>query len=107
MSHVSYAVNNVVALSLHTSAATSPLHWRYRLSVLSLWCPLLRLLVMRRVSSRCRATEVICTADDSIAERVMQITEGRGVYGATDAVGGDTLTQVIASLRKGGTGAHC
>ena len=62
---------------------------------------------MRRVSSRCRATEVICTADESIAERVMQITEGRGVYGATDAVGGDTLTQVIASLRKGGTGAPC
>lgn len=49
------------------------------------------------------ATEVICTADESIAERVMQITEGRGVYGATDAVGGDTLTQVITSLRKGGT----
>jgi hypothetical protein len=34
----------------------------------------------------------------------MQMTEGRGVYGATDAVGGDTLTQVITSLRKGGTG---
>lgn len=53
-----------------------------------------------------RATEVICSSEESIAERVMQITEGRGAYGATDAVGGDTLSQVITSLRKGGTGVR-
>lgn len=34
----------------------------------------------------------------------MQITEGRGAYGATDAFGSETLSQVIALLRKGGTG---
>jgi NADPH:quinone reductase-like Zn-dependent oxidoreductase len=49
------------------------------------------------------ADEVICTADEDVKERVMQITEGRGAYGATDAVGGKITTQIIASLRKGGT----
>lgn len=55
-------------------------------------------------AGRDRADEVICTADESIGERVMQITEGSGAYGATDAVGGDTFSQVVTSLRKGGTG---
>lgn len=49
------------------------------------------------------ADEVICTADESIVERVMQVTGGSGAYGATDAVGGDTFSQVVTSLRKGGT----
>ena len=48
------------------------------------------------------ADEVIVTGEEDIAERVKAITGGKGAWGGIDAVGGDTLGQVIASVRDGG-----
>jgi NADPH:quinone reductase len=47
---------------------------------------------------RAGADEVICTADESIAERVRAITGGAGVPFALDAVGGATGSEVIKAL---------
>ncbi len=51
-----------------------------------------------------RADEVICTSDEDFVKRVAEITEGRGAYGAVDSVGGSMTKQLVASVRKGGTG---
>jgi NADPH:quinone reductase-like Zn-dependent oxidoreductase len=48
------------------------------------------------------ADDFICTADESIPERVKTITGGAGVPFALDAVGGATGTGVIQSLGIGG-----
>ena len=48
------------------------------------------------------ADEVICTADEDIAERVKQITGKAGLTKAIDAVGGQTGAAVVSALgRKG------
>jgi NADPH2:quinone reductase len=46
--------------------------------------------------------DFICTADESIPDRVKTITNGTGVPFAIDAVGGVTGTGVLQSLGKGG-----
>jgi NADPH:quinone reductase len=48
------------------------------------------------------ADEVICTADESMEERVKAITAGKGVPFALDAVGGATGSQVISCLSLDG-----
>lgn len=48
------------------------------------------------------ADEIICTADESITERVMQITGGRGVRAAIDAVGGKAGSEAARVLGRGG-----
>jgi NADPH:quinone reductase len=48
------------------------------------------------------ADAVICTADESIPDRVRTLTEGRGVKYAIDAVGGETGAAVIQALGAGG-----
>ncbi|MFL5241626.1 MAG: zinc-dependent alcohol dehydrogenase family protein [Gemmataceae bacterium] len=47
-------------------------------------------------------SDSICTADESIPERVQKITGGAGVPFALDAVGGATGTAAIQSLAAGG-----
>ena len=49
------------------------------------------------------ADEVICTADESLVERVMDITGGAGVRAAIDAVGGRLGGKVASLLGPGGT----
>jgi trans-2-enoyl-CoA reductase len=49
------------------------------------------------------ADEVVCTADEDLVARVKEITGGRGAYAALDAVAGDGVEAVVASLRAGGT----
>ncbi|HEY1861092.1 MAG TPA: zinc-dependent alcohol dehydrogenase family protein, partial [Gemmataceae bacterium] len=44
----------------------------------------------------------VCTADESLVDRVRQLTGGEGVSYAIDPVGGATGTAVIQSLGKGG-----
>ncbi len=51
---------------------------------------------------RAGADAVICTADESIPNRVRALTEGRGVKYAIDAVGGETGSAVIQALGAGG-----
>jgi NADPH:quinone reductase-like Zn-dependent oxidoreductase len=46
--------------------------------------------------------EIICTADESIPDRVSTIANGNGVPVGLDAVGGATGTAVLQSLGKGG-----
>jgi NADPH:quinone reductase len=46
--------------------------------------------------------DFICTADESIPDRVRTITNGNGVPFAIDAVGGPTATAVLQSLAKNG-----
>jgi len=48
------------------------------------------------------ADEVICTADESLPGRVQEITGGKGVPYAIDAVAGSTATQVIECLGRRG-----
>lgn len=48
------------------------------------------------------ADEVICTADEDLAARVREITDGQGVTAALDAVGGETGGQVLRALAPGG-----
>ena len=48
------------------------------------------------------ADEVICTADEDVAERVRQITGRAGLTKAIDAVGGETGGAVLRSLGRGG-----
>ncbi len=45
---------------------------------------------------------VICTADESIEERVQALTQGQGVRYALDAVGGATGSAVVRTLAPGG-----
>jgi NADPH:quinone reductase-like Zn-dependent oxidoreductase len=45
---------------------------------------------------------VICTADESIEERVRAITAGQGVRCAVDAVGGATGSAVVSALARNG-----
>jgi NADPH:quinone reductase-like Zn-dependent oxidoreductase len=45
---------------------------------------------------------VICTANESIPDRVREITKGEGVGYALDAVGGETGSAVVRSLGNGG-----
>jgi NADPH:quinone reductase-like Zn-dependent oxidoreductase len=45
---------------------------------------------------------VICSADESISERVASITGGTGVPYALDAVGGATGSEVVQALGEGG-----
>jgi NADPH:quinone reductase-like Zn-dependent oxidoreductase len=51
---------------------------------------------------RAGADEVICTADESIPNRVRALTDGRGVKYAIDAVGGETGAAVVQALGAGG-----
>ncbi|MBD0369696.1 MAG: zinc-dependent alcohol dehydrogenase family protein [Pyrinomonadaceae bacterium] len=48
------------------------------------------------------ADEVICTADDDLAERVREITGSAGLTKAIDAVGGETGGAVVSALGRGG-----
>ena len=48
------------------------------------------------------ADEVICTADEDVAERVKAITAGKGVPYALDAVGGTAGNQALTALGRGG-----
>jgi NADPH2:quinone reductase len=48
------------------------------------------------------ADAVVCTADESVADRVRELTGGEGARYALDAVGGTTGTQVIQALGRGG-----
>ena len=49
------------------------------------------------------ADEVVCTADESLVERVMAITDQAGVHAAIDAVGGKLGGKVAKVLGRGGT----
>jgi len=51
---------------------------------------------------RIGADAVICTADESVPERVRALTQGEGVKYALDAVGGATGTAAFQSLGAGG-----
>jgi NADPH:quinone reductase len=48
------------------------------------------------------AENVVCTADESLPARVKELTGGKGVRYAIDAVGGLTGAQVVESLAQGG-----
>jgi NADPH:quinone reductase len=48
------------------------------------------------------ADAVICTADEPLVDRVMALTDGKGVIGAIDAVGGATASDVVKTLAFGG-----
>ncbi len=48
-------------------------------------------------------TEIINTETDDMAARVRAITDGNGVQCVLDAVGGQTATDAVACLGKGGT----
>ena len=48
-------------------------------------------------------TEVINTETETMATRVKEITEGKGVTCVLDAVGGNTATEALTCLAKGGT----
>jgi NADPH:quinone reductase-like Zn-dependent oxidoreductase len=49
------------------------------------------------------ADAVVVTKDENLLDRVREITGGRGVTAAIDAVGGDETADVAASLAPGGT----
>lgn len=49
------------------------------------------------------ATQLICTADEHLPKRVKELTGGKGVPWAIDAVAGTTGSQVIEALAPGGT----
>jgi NADPH:quinone reductase-like Zn-dependent oxidoreductase len=51
---------------------------------------------------RAGAGAVLCTADESIPNGVRNLTEGRGVKYAIDAVGGETGSAVVQALGAGG-----
>lgn len=48
-------------------------------------------------------TEIINTETETMAARVKEITDGKGVACVLDAVGGHTATDALACLAKGGT----
>jgi NADPH:quinone reductase-like Zn-dependent oxidoreductase len=47
-------------------------------------------------------TAAVATSDERLTERVQALTEGQGVRYAIDAVGGETGTQALQSLGRGG-----
>ncbi len=49
------------------------------------------------------ADAVICTQDDNVVEQVRAVTNGKGVKGALEAVGGKTGALAASSLAPGGT----
>ncbi|KAK9841796.1 hypothetical protein WJX81_003730 [Elliptochloris bilobata] len=49
------------------------------------------------------ADVVIGTDEEDMAERVKDVTGGKGVYGATDAVAGKTTGEIVSLLRPHGT----
>jgi NADPH:quinone reductase-like Zn-dependent oxidoreductase len=51
-------------------------------------------------------TAVVATNEESLLERVRQLTDSDGVRFAIDAVGGETGTQVISTLGRGGRLLH-
>jgi NADPH2:quinone reductase len=51
---------------------------------------------------RLGGTEVIVSTQQSISERVKEITKGEGVPYAIDAVGGDTASECVRALGRGG-----
>ncbi len=51
---------------------------------------------------RLGADAVVCTADESVPQRVHALTEGRGVKYALDAVGGETGAAAVSALGAGG-----
>lgn len=48
------------------------------------------------------ADEVIDSSTEDIAERVKEITEGKGAYAALDPLGGDFTNKLVSSVRSGG-----
>jgi len=48
------------------------------------------------------ADAVICTANEDVHAKVMQVTEGKGVKYAIDPVGGDITSTVLQTLSYGG-----
>src|SRR5262249_53565686 len=57
---------------------------------------------LRRLGGDAASPTVICTADESIPERVRAITGGAGVRHAIDAGGGSTAVAVVQALGPGG-----
>lgn len=51
---------------------------------------------------RLGGTAVVATNEESLPERVRELTEGEGVSFALDAVGGDTGSQAVGALGRGG-----
>ncbi len=49
------------------------------------------------------ADAVVCTADEDLLGRVAELTQGKGVAGAIDAVGGQVGADALSALRPGGT----
>lgn len=49
------------------------------------------------------ADAVVATEDETLVDRVREMTGGRGVAAAIDAVGGTDAAQVVAALAPGGT----
>lgn len=47
--------------------------------------------------------EVVCTTDEDLVTKVMEITEGKGVKAVIDAVGGKVGGDVLRTLASGGT----
>jgi NADPH:quinone reductase-like Zn-dependent oxidoreductase len=48
------------------------------------------------------ADAVVCTSDENLHRRVMELTNGEGVRYAIDAVGGSTGSEVIGTLARNG-----
>jgi NADPH:quinone reductase-like Zn-dependent oxidoreductase len=51
---------------------------------------------------RLGADAVICSADESISQRALELTQGGGASYALDAVGGETGSEAVRSLAAGG-----
>jgi len=47
--------------------------------------------------------QVICSADEDVTARVMEITGGKGAYAALESVAGELTGKVASALRPGGT----
>jgi NADPH:quinone reductase-like Zn-dependent oxidoreductase len=51
---------------------------------------------------RSKDDHVLCTETDNLTEKVMEITNGAGAYGAVDAVAGELTAQLLDATRDGG-----
>ena len=49
------------------------------------------------------ADEVLCTEDEDWVDKVKHITDGKGAYGAVDAVAGELTAKMVNAVRKDGT----
>jgi NADPH:quinone reductase-like Zn-dependent oxidoreductase len=49
------------------------------------------------------ADHIICSSDEDVTEAVHNITDGKGAYGAVDAVAGDMTGTLLSSVRNGGS----